>query len=163
MKAGYCRLADHKEWVQLADLFTEDASARFYDPIGQIRSEIKGQGKIARKIGTSVGAAQPINHIFSAEFVISSPTEANAVNVVWAMEDRLIRPRYRIRRNSARNDRRRVLMATLRPRGDGNDAATLISIPIQIRSLAVVLRNGPVRSGTNESASCAHDAESPAI
>jgi len=54
------------------------------------------------------------------------------VNVVWAMEDRLIRPRYRIRRNSARNDRRRVLMATLRPRGDGNDAATLISIPSKL-------------------------------
>jgi hypothetical protein len=88
-RARYCRLADHKEWVRLADLFTEDASAGFYDPSGQIRSEINGRGEVARKIGTSVGAAQPIHHIFSAEFVISSPTEANAV---WAMEDRLIQP-----------------------------------------------------------------------
>ena len=32
LKARYCRLADHKECDQLADLFTEDASVRFYDP-----------------------------------------------------------------------------------------------------------------------------------
>jgi SnoaL-like domain len=89
LKARYCRLADHKEWDQLAGLFTEDASLRFHDASGQIRSQIDGRGEIARKIGTSVGAAQPIHHIFSAEFVISSATEAQAV---WAMEDRLIQP-----------------------------------------------------------------------
>jgi len=89
LKARYCRLADHKEWDQLADLFTEDASLRFYDAGGQIRSQINGRDAIARKLENSVGAAQPIHHIFSAEFVISSATEAQAV---WAMEDRLIQP-----------------------------------------------------------------------
>jgi hypothetical protein len=89
LKARYCRLADHKEWDQLADLFTEDAALCFYDASGQIRSRINGRDEIARKIGNRVGAAQPIHHIFSAEFVISSATEAQAV---WAMEDRLIHP-----------------------------------------------------------------------
>jgi SnoaL-like domain len=89
LKARYCRLADHKEWGQFANLFTEDASLRFYDPSGQIRSQINGRDDIARQIGNRVGAARPIHHIFSAEFVVSSATEAQAV---WAMEDRLIQP-----------------------------------------------------------------------
>jgi hypothetical protein len=89
LKARYCRLADHKEWAQLAALFTEDTSARFYDSAGQLRSECNGRKEIVSKIGTSVGAAQPIHHVFSAEFVISSPMQASAI---WAMEDRLIQP-----------------------------------------------------------------------
>ena len=89
LKARYCWLADHKEWEQLGELFTEDASAKFFDPSGQLRSEARGRANIANKVGASVGAAQPIHHVFSAEFTISSPTEAAAV---WAMEDRLIQP-----------------------------------------------------------------------
>ena len=89
LKAKYCRLADHKDWEQLANLFTEDAVAQFCDPSGAVRKQIKARAEFATSIGASVGAAQPIHHVFSAEFVVESYAEAHAV---WAMEDRLIQP-----------------------------------------------------------------------
>jgi hypothetical protein len=89
VKARYCRLADYKDWDGLSELFTQDGSVRFYNPNGELRAEAIGRAAIAGYIRTSVALAQPIHHVFSAEFQIVSRSEASAV---WAMEDRLIQP-----------------------------------------------------------------------
>ncbi|MGG1441068.1 nuclear transport factor 2 family protein [Brevibacillus laterosporus] len=89
LKARYVRYADEKKWSQLAELFTPDAIFEAYDEQGNLHVQMRGHEEIRNTINNNVGAAQPIHHIFSCEFDVTSATTAKAV---WAMEDNIIFP-----------------------------------------------------------------------
>jgi hypothetical protein len=72
-----------------SELFTPEATMRFFDPAGTLLSEVQGRAEIVAKLTKSVGKAQPIHHVFSAEIEILSPTTAKAL---WAMEDQIVQP-----------------------------------------------------------------------
>jgi hypothetical protein len=40
LEAPYCRLADTKQWKNMAALFTDDAVIRFYDVAGSLLNEV---------------------------------------------------------------------------------------------------------------------------
>lgn len=89
LKARYCRLADNKTWDAFSELFTHDGAMTFYDPAGALTSKVQGRVEIVERLTKSVGSAQPIHHIFSAEIDVRSPVEAHGV---WAMEEWVIQP-----------------------------------------------------------------------
>jgi hypothetical protein len=83
-----CRLADTKQWKEMATLFIDDAVMRFYDVDGSLLNEVTAA--FADTIGSRVGAGQPIHHLFSHEIEFTSDTEATGV---WAMEDLIFHDR----------------------------------------------------------------------
>jgi hypothetical protein len=89
LKARYCRLADTKQWKEMATLFTDDAVLHFYDIDGRLLNQVTA-AEFAETIGRRVGAGQPIHHLFSHEIVFSSDTDATGV---WAMEDLIFHDR----------------------------------------------------------------------
>jgi hypothetical protein len=89
LKARYCRLADFRYWEAFSQLFTPEGTMRFFDPAGSLLSEVHGRTEIIAKLTKSVGKAQPIHHVFSAEIDVLAPTTAKAL---WAMEDQIIQP-----------------------------------------------------------------------
>ena len=89
LKARYCRLADTKQWKEVAALFTEDAVMRFYGVDGGLRNEVTA-AEFAATIGARVGAGQPVHHVFSHEIRFTSATTAEGV---WAMEDLIFHDR----------------------------------------------------------------------
>jgi hypothetical protein len=84
LMARYVRFADTKQWDRLAALFLADASFIPRKIDGSIWFHMSGRDEIARQIGTSVGTAQPIHHLFSYELEFQSET---SVHGVWSMED----------------------------------------------------------------------------
>lgn len=89
LKARYCRLADAKQWDEVAALFTDDAVLRFLDVDGGLLNEVTAD-RFATEIGQRVGAGQPIHHVFSHEIEFTSATTAKGV---WAMEDLIFHDR----------------------------------------------------------------------
>ncbi|WP_205650312.1 nuclear transport factor 2 family protein [Actinoplanes solisilvae] len=89
LKARYCRLADTKQWDELATtLFTDDAVFRFFDVDGTLANEVTAAA-FATTIGGRVAAGQPIHHVFSAEIAV----DGDEATAVWAMEDRIFHDR----------------------------------------------------------------------
>lgn len=89
LKARYARLADTKQWAEVAALFTTDAVMRFYDVEGKLVNEVTAPN-FAAVIGGRIGAGQPIHHLFSHEIAFPSDDTATAI---WAMEDRIYHDR----------------------------------------------------------------------
>jgi hypothetical protein len=89
LKARYCRLADTKQWDEVAALFTEDAVWRIYDVDGSLLDEVP-PAEFAATVGGRVGTGQTIHHVFSHEIEFTSNTTAQGV---WTMEDRFFQDR----------------------------------------------------------------------
>jgi len=87
--AKYVRNADYKNFVELANLFTESGTFTPQDVAGNALITMNGRNEIAGKITESVGQATAIHHLFSYEVEVQS---FDKVHAVFAMEDRLIRP-----------------------------------------------------------------------
>ena len=87
--ARYARHADHKEFEDLAGLFTPDGTFTPHNVDDSVWMHMKGREGIAKTISESVGNAQVLHQLFSYETEILSPTSATSV---VSMADMLIRP-----------------------------------------------------------------------
>lgn len=90
LKARYVRLADTKQWEELAaTVLAEDAVLTFRDVDGSLANEVTA-AEFAATIGGRVGDGQPIHHVFSHEITFTGPDTATAI---WAMEDLIFHDR----------------------------------------------------------------------
>ena len=87
--ARYARHADHKEFEDLAGLFTPDGTFTPHQVDGSVWMHMEGREGIARTIAENVGDAQVLHQLFSYETDVLSPTSARSV---VSMADMLIRP-----------------------------------------------------------------------
>ncbi|HKC81698.1 MAG TPA: nuclear transport factor 2 family protein [Gemmatimonadaceae bacterium] len=87
--ARYARHADHKEFEDLAGLFTPDGTFTPHKVDGSVWMHMEGRDGIATTISESVGNAQVLHQLFSYETEVLSPTSATSV---VSMADMLIRP-----------------------------------------------------------------------
>src|SRR3954447_2296391 len=87
--ARYARHADHKEFEDLAGLFTPDGTFTPHTVDGSVWMHMEGRDGIARTIAESVGNAQVLHQLFSYETDLLSPTSATSI---VSMADMLIRP-----------------------------------------------------------------------
>ena len=87
--ARYARHADHKEFEDLASLFTPDGTFTPHKVDGSVWMHMEGREGIATTIAKSVGNAQVLHQLFSYETEVLSPTSATSV---ISMADMLIRP-----------------------------------------------------------------------
>jgi hypothetical protein len=87
--ARYVRHADHKEFEDLAGLFTPDGTYTPHHVDGRVWMHMEGRESIATTISDSVGNAQVLHQLFSYETEVLSPTSATSV---VSMADMLIRP-----------------------------------------------------------------------
>ena len=87
--ARYARHADHKEFEDLAGLFTPDGTFTPHKVDGSVWMHMEGRDGIATTISESVGNAQVLHQLFSYETEVLSPTSARSV---VSMADMLIRP-----------------------------------------------------------------------
>ncbi|MEU6322749.1 nuclear transport factor 2 family protein [Streptomyces sp. NPDC047009] len=88
LEARYAYYADHKQWEDLAGLFTKDGWFRPLDVDGNQISFMAGRDDIAGQLSSRMaGDVQPIHHLFTHEIEITSPTSARAV---WAMADLVV-------------------------------------------------------------------------
>jgi hypothetical protein len=87
LMARYVRFADHKQWSDLAGLFTTDGVFTPRDVEGAILITMTGRDQISSILTASVGEAQPIHHLFSYEVDVASDTSATGV---FAMEDLVV-------------------------------------------------------------------------
>jgi len=79
LKARYCRLVDTKQWADLRQLLTDDATMEIINPTGEIRAE--GGDKV---IGLMSGAtAITVHQVHAPEIEILGPSSARGV---WAVE-----------------------------------------------------------------------------
>ena len=83
-KARYCRCLDEKDWEGYADTFTEDA---VLDSTGSGGSIAQGRMELVRIVRGSIENAITVHQVHSAEM---TATGADTVDVVWAMQDRVI-------------------------------------------------------------------------
>ena len=87
--ARYARHADHKEFEDLAGLFTPDGTFTPHRVDGSVWMHMAGRDGIARTIAESVGNAQVLHQLFSYETEILSSTSATSI---VSMADMVIRP-----------------------------------------------------------------------
>jgi hypothetical protein len=89
LEARYAYYADHKQWEDLAGLFTPDGWFRPLDAAGNQLSYMSGPADIAAQLRSRMtGDVQPIHQLFTHEIDIESPSSASAV---WAMADLIFR------------------------------------------------------------------------
>jgi hypothetical protein len=89
LMARYVRYADEKRWDDLARLFTQDGVFTPLDATGNPVARMAGREQIARVIGSTVGDATVIHHLFSYEIAFQSAVSATGI---FAMEDYIVRP-----------------------------------------------------------------------
>jgi hypothetical protein len=89
LMARYVRYADEKRWDDLARLFTPEGVFTPLDVAGDPVARMAGREQIAQVIGTSVGNATAIHHLFSYEIAFQSTVCATGI---FAMEDYVLRP-----------------------------------------------------------------------
>lgn len=89
LMARYVRYADEKRWDALAHLFTPDGTFTPLDVAGKPVVHMANREDIARIIGTGVGAATAIHHLFSYEIMFETAQRATGI---FAMEDLLVNP-----------------------------------------------------------------------
>jgi len=82
-KARYCRCLDTKDWRGYADCFTEDFQL---DTSGAGGYVVAGRDAAIRMIRGSVETAKTAHQVHSPEMEF----DTNGVNVIWAMEDRVV-------------------------------------------------------------------------
>jgi len=83
-KARYCRLLDSKDWQQFGDLFSDDFVLDVGD--GTDLPLIHGRAAALAQIRSSIEHAITVHQVHSPEM----SRDGEQVNVVWAMQDRVI-------------------------------------------------------------------------
>lgn len=83
-KARYCRCLDRKDWAGYADTFTPDAVLDTRPSGGR---EVEGRDAAVAMVRVSIGDAVTVHQVHSPEL---TPVDADTVDVVWAMQDRVI-------------------------------------------------------------------------
>jgi hypothetical protein len=82
-KARYCRCLDTKDWAGYADCFTENF---LLDTSGAGGYVVQGRDEALRLIRGSVETAKTAHQVHSPEMSV----EGDGVNVIWAMQDRVV-------------------------------------------------------------------------
>jgi len=89
LEARYAWHADHKQWHELAELFTDDGWFRPLDASGNEVLCLHGRQEIGDILhGRNSGDVELVHQLFTHDIVIESPTAARAV---WAMADLIFR------------------------------------------------------------------------
>jgi hypothetical protein len=83
-KARYCRCLDEKDWNGYADVFTEDV---VLDTTGSGGTLTHGRDKLLQIVRGSIEDAITAHQVHSPEM---TAVDADTVDVIWAMQDRVI-------------------------------------------------------------------------
>ena len=84
-KARYCRCLDTKDWVNYADVFTEDLILDT-SPAGGYR--VEGRDEAIQMIRSSVETAKTAHQVHNPEITFAA--DGKRADVIWAMSDRVI-------------------------------------------------------------------------
>lgn len=88
LKAEYCRLLDTKQWDAWKLLYTEDCRSDTVDAGGIV---IDGRDAVVAYVSESLAGAKTAHHVHSPQMTFDGP---NAVDVIWAMQDRVIKDTF---------------------------------------------------------------------
>jgi len=88
LMGAYVKLADAKNWVELASLFTEKGLFETFSPEGKLLVMMNGRREIAMVITESVGRARVIQRLYGFDIQVENDTRAKGV---FSMSDTLIR------------------------------------------------------------------------
>lgn len=83
-KARYCRCLDEKDWSGYADTFTPDV---VLDTTGSGGGETRGIDALLQSVRGSISDAVTVHQVHSPEM---TRVDADTVDVIWAMQDRVI-------------------------------------------------------------------------
>lgn len=83
-KARYCRCLDEKDWDGYGDVFTPDV---LLDTTGSGGDTVQGREALVRSVRGSIEDATTAHQVHSPEMTV---VDADTVDVVWAMQDRVI-------------------------------------------------------------------------
>ena len=83
-KARYCRCLDEKDWAGYANTFTSDA---ILDTTGSGGQALQGADKFVPMVRKSIETAATVHQVHSPEMTV---IDADTVDVIWAMQDRVI-------------------------------------------------------------------------
>lgn len=85
VKARYCRFLDTKDWVGLADLFTDDAVLDVREDTQQ--DPFVGRTVLIEQIRQAVIHARSVHQVHTPEITLVDDDEAT---IIWAMQDRVV-------------------------------------------------------------------------
>ncbi|WP_184248496.1 nuclear transport factor 2 family protein [Novosphingobium chloroacetimidivorans] len=88
VKAAYCRLLDTKQWDAWAELFTPDCVSDTTDSGG---TRVEGRAQMVEYVSASLADARTTHHVHQPQMTFDGP---DAVDVVWAMQDRVIKDSF---------------------------------------------------------------------
>lgn len=83
-KARYCRCLDEKDWNGYADTFTPDV---VLDTTGSGGEVLQGRDRLVQTVRGSIETATTVHQVHSPEM---TAVDADTVDVIWAMQDRVI-------------------------------------------------------------------------
>lgn len=95
-KARYCRCLDEKDWAGYGDTFTEEA---VLDTTGSGGTTVQGREQLVRSVRASVEDAKTAHQVHSPEMIA---VDADTIDVIWAMQDRVIWSEARARATGTR-------------------------------------------------------------
>jgi len=88
VKAAYCRLLDTKQWDAWGQLFTPKCH---FDTTGSGGSVVEGRATMVAFVRGTLAEAKTAHQVHSPEIVFDG---ADAADVVWAMQDRVIKDSF---------------------------------------------------------------------
>lgn len=96
-KYRYLRCVDLKLWDEIADVFTEDATASYGTPaMGGKKIDLTGRDAIVDFLRTNMGPGIiSVHHASHPEITISDEDPAQAEGI-WCFEDRIIATEYNV-------------------------------------------------------------------
>jgi len=83
--SAYCRYVDTKQWEQLRDIITDDASLRFLGVDAQTLHTFTGAAGLIAACKEGISDLATVHHLHNPEINIADDQHASAI---WAMEDR---------------------------------------------------------------------------
>ena len=83
-KARYCRCLDEKDWAGYADVFTPAVTL---DTTGSGGTVLQGREQVIAAVRGSIEAATTVHQVHAPEM---TAVDADTVDVIWAMQDRVI-------------------------------------------------------------------------